>query len=302
VNLKGLVPAIVTPMKADGAVDEKAMKAYLKWLLPQGPVALALNTDAGEGPHLLPQEKLRVLEVVKAEVAGEVPLICGLAGANTSAMLEFGQKAKRLGADGWLVFPLTAYRGAKGKDPVILEYHRRVASLKLPMVLFQLQADLGGVEYPYETLRELVKLPEVVAIKEATFDISKCQQTVSFLRSLPKRIDILTGNDNFILESFVHGCDGALIGFGAVMVREQADMMRAALAGDWSTAFRLYEAVNPVAQMAFAPPVRNYRARLKEILRLQGVLPSAFVRAPLLGLDKAEKALVKKVSAANNLI
>ena len=72
-------------------------------------------------------------------------------------------------------------------------------------------------------------------------------------------------------------------------------MMKAALAGDWATAFRLYETVNPVAQMAFAPPVRQYRARLKEILRLQGVLPGAWVREPLLNLDSAEQARVKKV-------
>jgi 4-hydroxy-tetrahydrodipicolinate synthase len=299
-NLKGLIPAIVTPMKTDGSVDESALKKYLKWLLPQGPVALALNTDAGEGPHLLPQEKLRILEVTRGEVAGQVPLICGLAGANTDAALDFGKKAKALGADGWLVFPLTAYRGAKGKDPVILEYHRRVAGLRLPMVLFQLQADLGGVEYPFETLRELVKLPEAVAIKEATFDISKYQATVDFLRGLPRRIDILTGNDNFILESFVRGGDGALIGFGAVLVQEQVRMIQAAQAKDWNLAFRIYEKVDPVAQMAFAPPVRNYRARLKEILRLQGVLPSAHVRQPLLGLDPQERKVVKKVLEANS--
>src|SRR4051812_23617661 len=155
-NLKGLIPAIVTPMASDGAVDHKALKNYLKWLLPQGPVALALNTDAGEGPHLLPQEKLDILELVAGEVAGQVPLICGLAGANTAATLEWGKKAKKLGADAWLLFPLAAYRGAKGKDPVIIEYHRQVASLRVPIVLFQLQNELGGIEYPMETLAELV--------------------------------------------------------------------------------------------------------------------------------------------------
>lgn len=287
-------------MKSDGAIDPKALKAYLKWLLPQGPVALALNTDAGEGPHLLPQEKLDILALVKSEVAGQVPLICGLSGANTAATLEWGKKAKALGADAWLLFPLPAYRGAKGRDPVIIEYHRRIASLKVPIVLFQLQNELGGVEYPMETLKELVAIPEVIAIKEATFDISKYIQTVAFLKAQPRKIDILTGNDNFILESFYLGGTGALIGFGAVLVKEQVRMMKAALAKDWATAFRLYEKINPVAQMAFAPPVRNYRARLKEILKLQGVLPGSAVRAPLLELDKSEKALVKKVLAANS--
>jgi 4-hydroxy-tetrahydrodipicolinate synthase len=292
-KLNGLIPAIVTPLKKGGAVDEAALRRYLQWLLPQGPCALAINTDAGEGPHLLPDEKLRIISLVKRETKGRIPVISGIAGANTAATLAWGKKAKALGADAWLVFPLGAYRGAAGKDPVIIAYHQAVAKLGLPMVLFQLQAELGGVEYPRETLRELVKIPQVVAIKEATFDISKYIQTVEFLRSLPKRIDILTGNDNFILESFVLGGDGALIGFGAVLAAEQVKMIKAAQRGDWQSAFSLYARINPVAQMAFAPPVRDYRARLKEILRLQGVLPRAGVRAPLMDLGAAGRKRVK---------
>jgi 4-hydroxy-tetrahydrodipicolinate synthase len=295
-KLNGIVPAIVTPMKKDGSVDEKALKSYLKWLLPQGAVALAVNTDAGEGPHLTPDEKLRILKITVSEVAGQIPVICGLAGVNTAAALAFGKKAKSLGASGWLVFPLPAFRGAKGKDAVVINYHKKVASLGLPMVLFQLQAELGGVEFPPELIAELVKIPESIAIKEATFDAFKYQQTVTLLKGLPKQIAILTGNDNFILESFQLGGDGALIGFGAVALSEQVQMVRAFQRGDMPRANALYARLNPLAQMAFASPVRNYRGRLKEILRLQGVLPNAHVREPLLPLDSKEKATVKSVA------
>jgi 4-hydroxy-tetrahydrodipicolinate synthase len=301
-NLDGIIPAIVTPMKKDGSLDEKALKKYLEWLVSQGPVALAVNTDAGEGPHLLPDEKKRVLKITVGEMAGELPVICGLAGANSSAAMAFGRDAKKLGAAGWLVFPIPAFRGAKGKDPVVLQYHRKVASLGLPMVLFQLQADLGGIEYPPELIAELVKIPESAAIKEATFDAFKYQQTVTMLKGLPKRVAILTGNDNFILESFQLGGDGALIGFGAVALAEQVEMVRAFKSGNLARALSLYERINPLAQMAFAQPVRNYRARLKEILRLQGVLPNAFVREPLLPLDSTEKKRVKDVAKRHGFL
>jgi 4-hydroxy-tetrahydrodipicolinate synthase len=96
----GIMPAIVMPMHADGSVDEKALAKYIRWILPQKPVAIALNTDAGEGPQLKPDEKLRILEVVAGEVAGQVPLVCGLGGVDTASMLDFGRKAKQRGADG----------------------------------------------------------------------------------------------------------------------------------------------------------------------------------------------------------
>jgi 4-hydroxy-tetrahydrodipicolinate synthase len=291
----GIIPAIVMPMQADGAVDEKALRNYLKWLLPQGPVALAINTDAGEGPQLRPDEKLRILEVVAGEVAGQVPIVSGLGGVDTDGMLDFGRKAKQRGADGWLLFPHPAWRGARGKDAVVIEYHQQAARLGLPIILFQLQAELGGVELPHETLAELVKIDEVKAIKEATFNAFKYQQTVEFLRGLPKRIAILTGNDNFILESFILGGDGALIGFGAILLKEQVRMIGLQKKGKLKEALKLYERINPMAQATFASPVRDYRARLKEVLRLQGVLPNSNVRRPLLPLSSQEKAALVKV-------
>ena len=71
-NLRGIVPACVVTFDADGTFDEAQYRRYLQWLLPQGPVALAINADTGEGPHLWPDERDRVLRVA-VEEAGDVP-------------------------------------------------------------------------------------------------------------------------------------------------------------------------------------------------------------------------------------
>ena len=76
-NLRGLIPACVVTFDADGRFDEAAYRRYLQWLLPQGPVALAINADTGEGPHLWPDERERVLRVAVDE-AGDIPVIAGL--------------------------------------------------------------------------------------------------------------------------------------------------------------------------------------------------------------------------------
>ena len=71
----------------------------------------------------------------------------------------------------------------------------------------------------------------MVAIKEASFDARRFVDVARLLEDLPRPITLLTGNDNFILESFMLGATGALIGFGAVMTREQVDMIDAWKAG-----------------------------------------------------------------------
>ena len=64
-DLDGLIPATVLPMDADGSIDEPALRSYIAWVVDQGPVALAINVDTGEGPHLTHDEKVRILQVVR---------------------------------------------------------------------------------------------------------------------------------------------------------------------------------------------------------------------------------------------
>ncbi len=300
--LEGLIPAIVTPMKADYQVDEGALREYLGWIAGQGPSAIAINTDAGEGPHMTAEEKRRNLLVASDLLGGRLPLVAGLGAPNTALAVEAAKEARDSGASALLVFPLTAFRGARGEDGVIVTYHEAVASVGLPMVIFQLQPALGGTEYPSETLARLVEIDEVVAIKEATFDAVKYTETVALLRGLRKRIAVLTGNDNFILESFVLGGDGALIGMGAVATREQAEMIAAAKRHDMNEAFRIYDSLQPLIRCAFAQPVRDYRGRIKEALVALGVIPSAVVRPPLQPIGEATRAEIREALSAAGIL
>ena len=293
IGLDGLVPALVTPMTADGDVDETALRGYVSWVSGQGPVALAVNVDTGEGPHLSSDERRRVLEVVKEET--DLPCVVGLNGPSTRQAVQQANELAHAGADALLVFPIPAYLSAPLDPRVPVAYHRAVADAGLPLVLFQLQPALGGVIFEPDTLRQLAAVDGVVALKEASFDARTFVDTVSLVASLPRPLTLLTGNDNFILESFLLGATGALIGFGAVMTREQVAMIEAWQAGNLDEARRLGRRVQRLADAVFAHPVGAYRARLKECLVLLGVLEHAHVRAPLLALDDAERQGLHKV-------
>jgi 4-hydroxy-tetrahydrodipicolinate synthase len=293
INLDGLIPATVLPMSDGGSIDEAALRRYVRWIAPQGPVALAINVDTGEGPHLTHQEKCRVIEVVAEET--ELPIVAGLAGPFQQQAIQQARDYGSAGASAVLAFPISAYLSVPLDPRIPVEYHRAIADVGLPVIIFQLQPMLGGVNYEPDTLRQLIEIDGVVAMKEASFDARRYLDTFRMVEQTPKyragEFTYLTGNDNFIFESFVLGCTGALIGFGAIMVREQAEMIAAWQAGRIDEARELGRRIQRLADVVFDAPVANYRARLKEALHQLDVpgLESTAVRPPLLALDSSDK-------------
>ena len=292
-NLNGLIPATVLPMHADGSIDEDALRAYIGWVVRQGPVALAINVDTGEGPHLTHDEKLRVLRIVRDVT--DLPIVAGLAGPSTDAAVRQAKEFKDVGADALLMFPIPAYLSEPLDARVPVGYLEAVGAVGLPMILFQLQPALAGVNFEPETLRAMASVDGVVAIKEASFDARRFVETARLIAELPRPITLLTGNDNFILESFMLGATGALIGFGAVMTQEQVDMIDAWKARRIDDARALGQRVQRLADVVFARPVGDYRVRLKECLRILGVLEAAHVRRPLIPLSDTERAYLASV-------
>jgi 4-hydroxy-tetrahydrodipicolinate synthase len=293
VNLDGLIPATVLPMHADGSIDEDGLRSYIAWVAEQQPVALAINVDTGEGPHLTHDEKVRVLEIV--DDVTDLPIVAGLAGPSTDAAVRQAREFAQAGADAFLVFPIPAYLSEPLDVRVPVQYHEAIAEVGLPLILFQLQPALAGLNFEPETLRAMASVEGVVAMKEASFDARRFVDTVRLLEGLPRPITMLTGNDNFILESFMLGATGALIGFGAVMTREQVEMIDAWTAGRIDDARALGRRIQRLADVVFARPVGDYRVRLKECLVALGVLEAAHVRRPLLGIGAEERVALSDV-------
>ena len=294
-DLHGIIPATVLPMTEDYKVDEPGLRRYIRWMIEQGVVGVAINVDTGEGPHLSPAERAHVLEITAEEVNGRMPIIAGLIALYTAQAVELARQAQSAGADALLVFPIPAFQGEPLDPEVPYRYHAAIAeAVDIPLVLFQLQPALGGCSYPREVLARLTELESVIALKEASFDPVRFLETRAALDQAPRRITLLTGNDNFILESFILGAEGALIGFGTLATRMQVQMVKAWQRGNLAEAFRLRRTIQPLVDVIFAPPVRNYRARLKEALVMLDVLDRATVRPPLLPISDGEREEVRR--------
>jgi 4-hydroxy-tetrahydrodipicolinate synthase len=294
IDLRGIIPAIVTPMTNAGALDLPALRRYTQWLVEQGPVALAVNVDTGEGPHLTVDERRQTLETVAEVVAGKCKVVGGVAGPSTAQGVSNARAAQAAGADALLIFPIPAFLGQPLNPEVPYRYHAAIAeAVDLPLILFQLQPALGGVLFTTEILHKLITIPSVAAIKEASFDAMRFLQVKAALESAGRIITFLTGNDNFICESFILGAEGALLGFSTLGTQEQVRMLKAVQRGNFNEARELGCRLQPLADVIFAPPVTDYRARTKEALKMLGVLDNTTVRLPLLPIAESEREIIR---------
>jgi 4-hydroxy-tetrahydrodipicolinate synthase len=303
VDFRGIIPAIVTPMTPEGELDLPALKRYAQWLAEQGPVALAVNVDTGEGPHLTVDEKRQTLETVAEAVAGKCKVVGGVAGPSTAQGIANARAAQSAGADVLLIFPIPAFLGQPLNPEVPYRYHAAIAeAVDLPLILFQLQPALGGVLFTTEILHKLISIPSVAAIKEASFDAMRFLQVKAALESASRKITFLTGNDNFICESFILGAEGALLGFSTLGTREQVQMLSAVQRGDIAEARELGSRLQPLADVIFAPPVTDYRARTKEALKMLGILENTTVRPPLLPISEADCETIRQALQSAGLL
>jgi 4-hydroxy-tetrahydrodipicolinate synthase len=295
IDLRGIIPAIVTPMLPDGTFDRASMNRYIEWLVPQGPIALAVNVDTGEGPHLSFDERRVVLEAVKEPVNGRCMIVAGVGGPATAMAVANAKQAQEAGADALLIFPIPAYLGQPLRPEVPYRYHAAIAdAVDLPLILFQLQPALGGVNYTTEVIHKLIEIPSVAAIKEASFDAMRHAQMRVALDTASRRITMLTGQDNFIYESFLLGAEGALLGFATLGTREHVEMLDAIRRCDFGKAEVLGKRLQALADVVFGPPVTDYRARTKEALKMMGIIDHTVVRPPLLNVSEGEREKVKR--------
>jgi 4-hydroxy-tetrahydrodipicolinate synthase len=262
-----------------------------------------MNMDASEGPSLDRDEQLAVLHASREAIAGACPLFSGLIAGSTRDAVRWGRELKAAGAEGLAVFPpFPTFLGNPVPSEMIYRYHAAIADgVDLPLVAFQFPKAFGP-DFPPETLARLATIPQIIGLKEASFDTTKTVETIAAAAALPRKLGILTGSDTFICEALVMGCDGALIGFAGTATRELIDMHRAVVAKDFVRAFALWGRLGPLARYCWRAPIRDYRPRMKEVLKLQGLIAHATVRAPQLAVDDMERAQIARLAAQSGLL
>lgn len=292
-DLTGVHPAHLVPFDEEGDIDEASLSAHITRLdQVDGLNAIVTNGHGAEVFALSPDERIRIVEIISDTVSGDTPTVSGLVAGSTREAIEQSRRLQEAGADALLVFP--PHTTINHRRDASLEYFQRIGkTVDIPLVLFQHPVWAGGM-YDSDLLIDIASLDEVIAVKNAVWDMDRFQDDVYALANADTDIQFLVANDEHLLASYALRADGTLLILAAVIPELIVELFEAVQRGDLETARSAYRRADPFIRMAFGDPQPDSTARLKKVLELQGVFPNAKPRPPALPIRQKEVESVKR--------
>jgi len=289
-RFRGLFIPHVTPFNEAGALDLESLESLTAHFAGiDGVAGLVSCARIGEGPVLSVEEKRRVYEIVGkvARAAGRVH-IATIAPQSTDEAIALVRDLEALPVDAVMIFPPLLFAWGQVSGDLKVRFFEDVTrETNLPLVLFQVP--VKSYWYDVETICRIARLGQVVAFKEASFDINLFTDTMRQLERQNTSMEVLTGNDRFVAESYRLGASGALIGVSNVATERWAAMDLAAQAGNFDKATELQKELEALKELVFSEPIVEAVARIKVVLRHEGLIKTATIRRPQMGISEAEQ-------------
>lgn len=200
---KGSGVALITPFTKDDSVDFEKLGELLEYHIKNKTDAIIINGTTGESATLTDEEKYEIIKYSVKRVNGRVPVIAGTGSNNTKHAVELSKKAEALGVDGLLV--VTPYYN-KGNENGIYEHYKLIAeNVNCPIILYNVPSRTG-VNLSISLLKKLAEIKNIVAIKEASENISYAGEIA---REVPE-LDIYSGNDDMTIPLMSYGGIGVI--------------------------------------------------------------------------------------------
>ncbi|GAA1601128.1 4-hydroxy-tetrahydrodipicolinate synthase [Kribbella hippodromi] len=318
-RLRGTVlPAVVTPMSADGVVAYDDLAAYAQSLVNPSVGGVAVWAHTGRGLYLSQADRAKVLETWRQ--ATDLPIVAGVgvpkspatgsaSGGGTSSLatsgvgaaggvsaagvsgalalreavdatVEMAVAAAAGGADAVMVYPLAALNELPDGHAQAIALHERVAAESgLPLVGFYLHGEAGGYPYSPELIRDLLALDAMLGVKTATLDRAiGCQDAIWAGRDTGKLL--ITGEDRMYGPSFMWGADTALVGIASAQVELSAAVLRAWTAGDHAEFLAASDRLDRFAAATFYAPIEGYVQRMLWAAEWEGLIPPSSAHDP----------------------
>ena len=229
---KGSGVAIITPFNEDG-IDYEKLRELLEWHIKESTDAIIICGTTGEATTMTEQEKKDAIKFTVDVVNKRIPVIAGTGGNNTKTSIEMSLYAENVGVDGLLV--ITPYYNKTNAEGLIMHFKAINDAVKTPIILYNVPSRTNMNITP-QTLLKLTELNNVVAIKEASGDMSQ----VAKMKALcGDKIDIYSGNDDQIIPVLSLGGIGVISVAANIIPKTVHDMCESYLNGDCFKATKL---------------------------------------------------------------
>lgn len=287
VSWRGSFPAVVTPFKKDGSIDETLFSENLELLMEEGAAGFVVCGSTGESWSMSVDEKVQLARLAVSVVAGRVPVIVGTGEIRTDRVIEASLGVKEAGADGVMIVP--PYYAEVDRNAVLRHYRAINEAIRFPIVLYN-HPQTTGVNLDATYLEELAELEWVVATKESANNVG---QLFELLFRFGDRIDIMAGY------TAKHGAAAAFMGCSAfigatetqILGAEGISLFRVAAEGDVESSRRIQRRANALGALG---AIGATPAGLKAGMNLLG-RPGGHCRTPIPDLTRDQTEMVEKI-------
>ena len=291
-RLKGMGVALITPFKEDESVDYDALMRLVDYQLQNNTDFLCVLGTTAETPTLTEEEKKKIKKMVIERVNGRIPILLGVGGNNTRAIVETLKNDDFTGVDA--ILSVVPYYNKPSQEGIYQHYKAISEATDLPIVLYNVPGRTGvnmkaettlriardfknviAVNMKAETTLRIARdFKNVIAIKEASGDIS---QMDDIIKNKPANFDVISGDDGITFPLITLGAVGIISVIGNAFPREFSRMVRLALQGDYANALTIHHKFAELFKLLF---VDGNPAGVKAMLNVMGMIENK-LRLPL---------------------
>lgn len=286
-QLTGTGIAIVTPFTKVGEIDYAALANLVEfWIAGKVEYLVVLGTT-GESATLTKEEKTQVFDFVVEKVNGRVPVVVGIGGNHTAAVIESLKNFDLTKAAA--ILSVSPYYNKPNQEGIYLHYKALAAATDKPIILYNVPGRTGANVAAETTLRIAKECKNIVAVKEASGNVEQIMQIVA---QKPEGFLVISGDDGITLPLMAAGCDGVISVIANSHPTEFSDMVRACMHNDWEKARALHYQLLPIVPLLFkegSPSGIKYLMHKKQLCENIVRLPAAPISA---GLEKELDAFV----------
>lgn len=264
--------ALITPFKEDGSVDYDSLLRLVEYQVQNGIDFLCVLGTTAETPTLTAEEKRKIKSLVIERINGRVPILLGVGSNCTQTVIDTIKNDDMTGVDALLI--AVPYYNKPSQEGIYQHYKAIAQSTKLPIVLYNVPGRTGVNMTAATTLRLAHDFNNIVAIKEASGDISQMDEII---KKKPENFDVISGDDGITFPLITLGAVGVISVIGNAFPREFSRMTRLALAGDYSSALTIHHQFTELFKLLF---VDGNPAGVKAMLSMMGMIENK-LRLPL---------------------
>ena len=284
-TFQGSFVAMVTPFR-NGKVDEAKLRELVEFHIAHGTDGLIPCGTTGESPGLTRDEHRRIVEVVIEAARGRIRVVAGTGSNSTAEAIELTKHAERAGAAGALV--VNPYYNKPTQEGLYRHFRAVAESVAIPILVYNIQSRTA-VNVETDTLARLVRdVASVAGVKEASGSLDQMSQVIA---ACGPDFSVLSGDDNITLPLLAIGGSGVVSVIANIVPRETADLVHAALDGDWKRARDLHYRLFPLARAAF---LETNPIPIKEAMAMAGMLEPEF-RLPMCRMSDANREKLRAI-------